>query len=173
MRCAIWYHLCNLKIVKNTHGDVLLSVKSRKTSHICIFFSWEAAAWSLAILQKADAAENNFGIIYRNFLERYSFGLMLTKCNQIRMKQRGFGNIYKNFHFLLTQPWNFSYWLVDWPLFYKFDLEADTVQKWSFSFKISSVNMKKSLTENFISCAVRGVFRGLCQTSMMDLFCRK
>ena len=79
MRCAIWYHLCNLKIVKNTHGDVLLSVKSRKTSHICIFFSWEAAAWSLAILQKADAAENNFGIIYRNFLERYSFGLMCTK----------------------------------------------------------------------------------------------
>ena len=104
---------------------------------------------------------------------KFSIKDFLTKCNQIRMKQRGFGNIYKNFHFLLTQPWNFSYWLVDWPLFYKFDLEADTVQKWSFSFKISSVNMKKSLTENFISCAVRGVFRGLCQTSMMDLFCRK
>ena len=91
---------------------------------------------------------------------KFSIKDFLTKCNQIRMKQRGFGNIYKNFHFLLTQPWNFSYWLVDWPLFYKFDLEADTVQKWSFSFKISSVNMKKSLTENFISCAVRGVFRG-------------
>ena len=125
---------------------------------------------------------------------KFSIKDFLTKCNQIRMKQRGFGNIYrrnpywktsffvqchlyscpsKNFRFLLTQPWNFSYWLVDWPLFYKFDLEADTVQKWSFSFKISSVNMKKSLTENFISCAVRGVFRGLCQTSMMDLFCRK
>ena len=104
---------------------------------------------------------------------KFSIKDFLTKCNQIRMKQRGFGNIYKNFRFLLTQPRNFSYWLVDWPLFYKFDLEADTVQKWSFSFKISSVNMKKSLTENFISCAVRGVFRGLCQTSMMDLFCRK
>ena len=104
---------------------------------------------------------------------KFSIKDFLTKCNQISMKQRGFGNIYKNFRFLLTQPWNFSYWLVDWPLFYKFDLEADTVQKWSFSFKISSVNMKKSLTENFISCAVRGVFRGLCQTSMMDLFCRK
>ena len=23
MRCAIWYHLCNLKNVKNTHGGVL------------------------------------------------------------------------------------------------------------------------------------------------------
>ena len=27
MRCAIWYHLYNLKNVKNTHGGVLLLVK--------------------------------------------------------------------------------------------------------------------------------------------------
>ena len=27
MRCAIWYHLYNLKYVKNTHGGVLLLVK--------------------------------------------------------------------------------------------------------------------------------------------------
>ena len=27
MRCAIWYHLCNLKNVKNTHGGVLLFSK--------------------------------------------------------------------------------------------------------------------------------------------------
>ena len=27
MRCTIWYHLCNLKNVKNTHGGVLLLVK--------------------------------------------------------------------------------------------------------------------------------------------------
>ena len=27
MRCAIWYHLYNLKNVKNTHGRVLLLVK--------------------------------------------------------------------------------------------------------------------------------------------------
>ena len=27
MRCAIWYHLYNLKNVKNTHGVVLLLVK--------------------------------------------------------------------------------------------------------------------------------------------------
>ena len=27
IRCAIWYHLYNLKIVKNTHGGVLLLVK--------------------------------------------------------------------------------------------------------------------------------------------------
>ena len=27
MRCAIWYHLYNLKSVKNTHGGVLILVK--------------------------------------------------------------------------------------------------------------------------------------------------
>ena len=27
MRCAIWYHLRNLKNVKNTHGGVLILVK--------------------------------------------------------------------------------------------------------------------------------------------------
>ena len=27
MRCAIWYHLCNLNNVKNTHGGVLILVK--------------------------------------------------------------------------------------------------------------------------------------------------
>ena len=27
MRCAIWYHLYNLKNVKNTHGGVLILIK--------------------------------------------------------------------------------------------------------------------------------------------------
>ena len=27
VRCAIWYHLYNLKNVKNTHGGVLILVK--------------------------------------------------------------------------------------------------------------------------------------------------
>ena len=27
MRCAIWYHLYNLKNMKNTHGEVLILVK--------------------------------------------------------------------------------------------------------------------------------------------------
>ena len=38
MRCAIWYHLYNLKNVKNTHGGVLLSLKVTllhvRSSHI-------------------------------------------------------------------------------------------------------------------------------------------
>ena len=31
MFCAIWYHLYNLKSVKNTHGGVLLLVKFTKS----------------------------------------------------------------------------------------------------------------------------------------------
>ena len=31
MFCAIWYHLYNLKNVKNTHGGVLLLVKFTKS----------------------------------------------------------------------------------------------------------------------------------------------
>ena len=31
MFCAIWYHLYNFKNVKNTHGGVLLLVKSSKS----------------------------------------------------------------------------------------------------------------------------------------------
>ena len=30
VRCAIWYHLCNLKNVKNTHGGVIILVKLLK-----------------------------------------------------------------------------------------------------------------------------------------------
>ena len=35
MRCAIWYHLCNLKNVKNTHGGVLILVKLQASYLIC------------------------------------------------------------------------------------------------------------------------------------------
>ena len=36
MRCAIWYHLDNLKNVENTHGGVLLLVKLQaKKLHGC------------------------------------------------------------------------------------------------------------------------------------------
>ena len=34
VRCTIWYHLYNLKNVKNTHGGVLILVKSRNAPHI-------------------------------------------------------------------------------------------------------------------------------------------
>ena len=33
MRCAIWYHLYNLKIVKNTHAGVLTLVKLQASAY--------------------------------------------------------------------------------------------------------------------------------------------
>ena len=38
IRCAVWYHLYNLKNVKNTHGGVLILVKLQgsATRHICL-----------------------------------------------------------------------------------------------------------------------------------------
>ena len=41
MHCAIWYHLCNFKKVKNTHGRVLLLVKLAKTNTpLWVFFKF-------------------------------------------------------------------------------------------------------------------------------------
>ena len=37
MRCAIWYHLYNLKNVKNTHGGVLVLVKSKSNTPQWVF----------------------------------------------------------------------------------------------------------------------------------------
>ena len=42
MLCAIWYHLYNLKNVKNTHGGVLLLVKLQAKSNTpsWVFFTF-------------------------------------------------------------------------------------------------------------------------------------
>ena len=36
--CKIWYHLCNLKKVKNTHGGLLLLVKFQGPAYFFFFF---------------------------------------------------------------------------------------------------------------------------------------
>ena len=46
MRCAIWYHLYNLKHVKNTHGGVLLLVKSQAKA--CNFNKSNTPPWLFA-----------------------------------------------------------------------------------------------------------------------------
>ena len=43
MRCAIWYHLYNLKNVKNVHGGVLLSIKLQADS--CSFTKSNTPPW--------------------------------------------------------------------------------------------------------------------------------
>ena len=45
MRCAIWYHLHNLKIVKNTHGGVLLLVNLQVEA--CSFTKSNTPPWVL------------------------------------------------------------------------------------------------------------------------------
>ena len=45
MRCAIWYHLYNLKNLKNTHGRVLILVKLQAKA--CNFTKINALPWVL------------------------------------------------------------------------------------------------------------------------------
>ena len=61
MRCAIWYHLYNWKIVKNTHGGALRLVKLHSTVGVFHDFSivqmYQVAQsikymWSCKILKK-------------------------------------------------------------------------------------------------------------------------
>ena len=43
MRCAIWYHLCYLKNVKNTHGGGLILVKLQ--AEACNFIKISTSPW--------------------------------------------------------------------------------------------------------------------------------
>ena len=43
MRCAIWYHLYNLKHVKNTHGGVLILVMLQASA--CNFIKINTPPW--------------------------------------------------------------------------------------------------------------------------------
>ena len=45
MRCAIWYHLYNLNNVKNTHGGLLLLVKSKSLLRACNFTKSNTPPW--------------------------------------------------------------------------------------------------------------------------------
>ena len=38
MRCVIWYHLCCLKSMKNTHRGVLFFVKLQESIPLWVFF---------------------------------------------------------------------------------------------------------------------------------------
>ena len=42
MRCAIWYHLHNLKNVRNTHGAVLLFVKLQVCARVSFLIKLHA-----------------------------------------------------------------------------------------------------------------------------------
>ena len=50
MRCGIWYHLHNLKNVKNVHGRVLILVK--------LYQKWYQTAQPITNITKACTVEN-------------------------------------------------------------------------------------------------------------------
>ena len=50
MRCTIWYHLYNLKNVKNTHGEVLVLVKLQALA--CTFTKSNTPPWVFFTLFK-------------------------------------------------------------------------------------------------------------------------
>ena len=45
MRCAIWYHLYNLKNVKNTHGEVLFLAKLQAFSLQLYYTKSNTSPW--------------------------------------------------------------------------------------------------------------------------------
>ena len=54
VRCAIWYHLYNLKNVKNTHGGVLiLKLQASATSGCSNFNLWKAVFKNSEMIQSA------------------------------------------------------------------------------------------------------------------------
>ena len=69
MRCAIWYHLCNLKNVKNAHGGVLLLVKSQAKA--CNFNKSNTPPWLFVTFFK----------LYKQYqiVQRITYSLMLTE----------------------------------------------------------------------------------------------
>ena len=47
MRWAIWYHLCDLKNVKNTHAGVFVLVKLQAEAEACDFTKSNNLPWVL------------------------------------------------------------------------------------------------------------------------------
>ena len=45
VRCAIWYHLYNLKNVKSTHGEVLIFVKLQAEASMGVFYVFKLYKW--------------------------------------------------------------------------------------------------------------------------------
>ena len=76
MRCAIWYHLHNLKNVKNTHGGVLLLSKlqtcnfTKSSTPPCVLFAfsklykWYQIAQSITIVPIMSSKEKIMSSIF-------------------------------------------------------------------------------------------------------------
>ena len=74
MRCAVWYHLYNLKNVKNTHGGVLLLVKlqAKRLKRITYLFFFWVKRWD------TDKFRKTYDLLFQWFSDNY------IKANEIK-----------------------------------------------------------------------------------------
>ena len=74
MRCAVWYHLYNLKNVKNTHGGVLLLVKlqAKRLKRITYLFFFWVKRWD------TDKFRKTYDLLFQWFNDNY------IKANEIK-----------------------------------------------------------------------------------------
>ena len=85
MLCAIWYHLYNLKNVKNTHGRVLLSVKLQAS--VCNFTKTNTHPWKFFTFFKLYKSIPNrakhhiypYECIYNNFFYTNLYHALLKR----------------------------------------------------------------------------------------------
>ena len=68
MRCAIWYHLYNLKNVKNTHGGVLTLVKLQAKTWV--FFTFFKLYKWYQMAQRTTDMKVNENLKNRCFIEK-------------------------------------------------------------------------------------------------------
>ena len=92
MRCAIWYHLYNLKNVKNNHGGVLILVKLQAASHISkdLVFQSNSLHFNIFLKQlfKSDlqnSCSEIFGKFYRKKLMAKSVQLNVASCRPVKL----------------------------------------------------------------------------------------
>ena len=82
MRCAIWYHLYNLKNVKNTHGGVLILIKLQ--TEACNFTKINTPPWVFFAFFKLyrwyQIAQRTTNILYGAFCNQSLPFLAISYC---------------------------------------------------------------------------------------------
>ena len=108
MRCAIWYHLYNLKNVKNTHGRVLLLVKL------------QALLLKVTLIPRFLNCTNSSTLCNVSHLSnRFSKGTV-SPTHQLQMKKSGSSIVTLQYFDKLNKDlfWTYRNQLIDWLGFY-------------------------------------------------------
>ena len=108
MRCAIWYHLYNLKNVKNNHGRVLLLVKL------------QALLLKVTLIPRFLNCTNSSTLCNVSHLSnRFSKGTV-SPTQQLQMKKSGSSIVTLQYFDKLNKDlfWTYRNQLIDWLGFY-------------------------------------------------------